>query len=150
MAPFFLPRGIRNNNPGNIRLSKTMWQGQKAPPQDDPDFVEFVSPLYGLRALMKLLLTYHLKYGLDTVESILNRFAPPHENDTGSYMNHVARMMKIKPRDTLNLTRKEALTALAQAIVVHENGKPPKGRPAVWYPPELYVEAAQLVLPVTV
>ncbi len=48
MVSLFLPRGIRNNNPGNIRLSKTMWQGQRLPPQFDPDFVEFIAPRYGL------------------------------------------------------------------------------------------------------
>lgn len=66
MHDIFKPRGIRNNNPGNIRLSKTKWEGQK-PLQADLDFIEFLSPLYGLRALMKLLLAYHLRHGLDTV-----------------------------------------------------------------------------------
>ena len=48
-----LPRGIRNNNPGNIRVAKIRWQGQKTA-QFDQSFVEFDSPEMGLRALMKV------------------------------------------------------------------------------------------------
>ncbi len=56
MQDILPPRGIRNNNPGNIRIGKTRWQGQK-PVQSDGSFVEFETPAAGLRALMKVLLT---------------------------------------------------------------------------------------------
>jgi hypothetical protein len=144
MLAILLPRGIRNNNPGNIRLSKTVWQGQKLVPED-PDFVAFSTPLYGLRALMKTLLTYHFKYGLDTVESIINRYAPPHENATDAYIFSVSRALKVRRTDKINLTLKPTLIALAQAIVLRENGPPPPGYPPVWYAPEIYTEAADLI-----
>jgi len=157
------PRGIRNNNPGNIRLSKTLWQGQKpghsgpdinsgtagAAPQPDPDFVEFTMPLYGLRALMKTLLTYYLKYNLNTVQSLINRYAPPHENATDAYTYEVAKVLNVKRTDTIDVSSKQTLITLAQAIVVHENGQPPAGRPSGWYDPDLYAQAAILALPVT-
>jgi hypothetical protein len=141
----FLPRGIRNNNPGNIRLSKTAWQGQKSP-QADPEFVEFMSPAYGLRALMKTLLTYHLKYGLDTVESVLNRWAPPYENDTDRYVIDVARVVKVKRTEKINLTSKPVLMALAGGIALHENGRPPPDRPPGWYGADIYEQAAAMAL----
>ena len=144
------PRGIRNNNPGNIRLSEIVWQGQKSAAQDDPAFVEFISPLYGLRALMKTLLTYHLKYNLNTVQSLINRYAPPYENDTGTYISDVAKTLNVKPTIKIDLTCKPVLMALAQAIIVHENGAPPADRPSGWYAPALYDQAASLVLPVMV
>lgn len=151
MFSIFLPRGIRNNNPGNIRLSKTLWQGQKPLPQTDADFVEFVSPLHGLRALMKLLLTYRLKYHLDTVESVINRFAPPHENATDSYIYTVAKALGIRRTDKIDITAAPVLIALARAIVLHENGRPPADKPAGWYEPAVYIQAAGLVLaPTTV
>lgn len=135
-----LPRGIRNNNPGNIRLSKIRWQGQKAV-QFDQDFVEFDSPEAGLRALMKVLLTYYRKYGLDTVQSIINRWAPPHENATDGYAEHVARRLRVKRTSSLNIESAAMLCALAKAITIHENGRPPKNLPPCWYKEEVYQQA---------
>ena len=141
------PRGIRNNNPGNLRLSKTVWQGQqKSSLQVDPDFAEFTAPLYGLRALMKTLVTYYLRYDLDTVQSVINRFAPPHENDTESYARAVAKALKVDRFYEIKVTSKQTLIALTQAIVLQEHGKPPGDRPLAWYDPALYDQAAILVL----
>jgi hypothetical protein len=145
MLNIFLPRGIRNNNPGNIRLSKTSWLGQK-PAQGDHDFVEFDTPLHGLRALMKLLLTYRLRHGLDSVESIINRFAPPHENATDHYIHQVCKTMGVKRRDCINVFKKETLCLLAKAIVLHENGRPPEGRPRAWLDEPVYDQAADAAL----
>jgi hypothetical protein len=144
------PRGIRNNNPGNIRLSATLWQGQTVPPQQDLDFVEFATPLYGLRALMKTLLTYYLKYNLDTVQSLINRYAPPYENATDAYIYQVAKALNVKRTDKIDVSSKQILTTLTQAIIMHENGPPPAGRPSGWYDPALYDQAAALAMPVTV
>lgn len=138
----FLPRGIRNNNPGNIRLSATRWQGQKTF-QFDPDFIEFVDPVMGLRALMRLLLTYHGKYGLDTVESLINRYAPPHENATDGYIHHVCRRLGVQRRTKIDLGRPDVLQTLARAITAHENGRPGKGYPADWYAADQYSAAYQ-------
>lgn len=140
------PRGIRNNNPGNIRIGKTRWRGQSAE-QRDSAFIEFDTPLYGLRALMRTLLTYHLKHGLDTVESIVNRWAPPHENATDHYAFHVAKLMKVHRTAALRLTEAATLKNLARAIVRHENGAPQRpGTPSFWYPDALYDAAAQMAL----
>lgn len=148
MLAIFLPRGIRNNNPGNIRLSKTIWQGQKAPPQSDQIFIEFTAPVYGLRALMKLLLTYHLKHGLDTVECMINRYAPPYENATDRYIYSVAKAMGIKRTEKIDLTSVPVLIAITRAIVLHENGPPPPDMPEGWYAEALYQQAAGLLSPV--
>lgn len=137
-----LPRGIRNNNPGNIRLAATPWQGQKRF-QLDPAFAEFDDPVMGLRALMRLLLTYHAKYGLDTVESIINRYAPPVENATDGYIHQVAKAVGKGRREMLDLSQPAQLQALARAIVRHENGAPPRGRQD-WYDDALYARAAQM------
>ena len=140
-----LPRGIRNNNPGNIRLTKIKWQGQRAA-QFDPAFVEFESPVYGLRALMKVLLTYYNKYGLDTVQSIINRWAPPVENATDHYAAHVAHRLNVKRTEALNLHDPKMLISLTQAIVLHENGWPPRDRPKFWYAQKIYEAALYAAL----
>lgn len=140
MHSFLLPRGIRNNNPGNIRLNHIRWQGQK-PVQSDADFVEFITPADGLRALMKVLLTYQRKYGLDTVESIINRYAPPHENATDHYIHHVCKKLGVRRRDVISLENRALLTLLAKAIIRHENGAPPKGMPPDWYTEDIFAAA---------
>ena len=145
MHPLTMPRGIRNNNPGNIRRGKTVWKDQK-PLQDDSAFVSFIDATSGLRALMKTLLTYHMKYTLDTVESIINRWAPPHENPTDHYAHNVARLLKVQRQDRLDLTSKPLLVLLAKAIVWQENGQPGEPLPAFWYGDDLYSLAADRAL----
>ena len=141
----FLPRGIRNNNPGNIRLTKRPWVGEVRP-GFDRDFACFTTPVMGLRALMRLLLTYYIRHGLDTIESIVNRYAPPHENATDHYINHVCRHMEAGRRQILDLKDRAVLVRMAEAIVIIENGFPPKDMPAMWYLPKLYMTAADLAL----
>jgi hypothetical protein len=146
MTPtIFLPRGIRNNNPGNIRIGASRWEGQR-PVQADPDFVEFDDPVSGLRALMRVLMTYRLKYGLDTVESLINRFAPPKENATDNYIYIVSRALGVKRKDAIDVLSKPVLAALAAAIARQENGAPPKDRPPGWYSGDTYDRAAALAL----
>ena len=142
----FLPRGIRNNNPGNIRLSKIKWKGQKCSNQIDSQFVEFISPLYGVRALMRLLLTYYIKYGLDSVEAIINRYAPPIENATDSYIYHICTILNVKRREQINLCNKKHLINFAKAITLHENGKSFYEENRFWYGEDVYIEAAKLAL----
>ena len=124
----------------------TPWQGQ-SPEPGDADFIVFTAPLYGLRALMKTLLTYYLKYNLDTVESLINRYAPPHENATDNYIHAVSRALQVKRTEKIDVASRPVLVALARAIVLRENGAPPPDRPAGWYDPLLYDQAASLVLP---
>lgn len=116
------PRGERNNNPGNIRHGEP-WQGL-APVQPDPNFCTFTRPYYGIRALCKTLISYQVRHGKNTVEAILFRWAPPIENDTDAYVEHVAADLGVDPRAPLDVARDPALLArLAKAIITHENGR---------------------------
>lgn len=115
-----LPRGIRNNNPGNIRKSSDNWQGQTG--ADSAGYIVFSGPVYGVRALYKVLLTYRNKYGLNTVQGIINRWAPTSENDTGSYINHVSQVLNVQSTTPLVLAQ---YPALIKAIIKHENGIQP-------------------------
>ena len=141
------PRGIRLNNPGNLQRNATSWVGMSTM-QDDPRFIRFDKPGDGLRALMKTALTYYHKHGLDTVESIVNRWAPPVENKTDSYAYSVALHMGVKRREVIDLTERNTLIALAEAITIHENGHPAKGEriPKYWYDDSIYAEAATSAL----
>lgn len=117
-----LPRGVRNNNPGNIISGPTQWDGQID--GADPRYASFASPEAGIRALGKNLLAYQAK-GIDTVEGIVGRWAPATENDTAEYVKTVAKKLGVDPREPLNLKDRKTLTALATAIIEQENGVNP-------------------------
>lgn len=118
-----MPRGIRNNNPGNIRHGQK-WQGMRDEQTDDA-FLQFVSPEYGIRALAKTLLTYQAKHGLRTVAEIIARWAPPAENNTAAYVASVARSVRVEADQPLVLTDRAVMLPLVRAIIAHENGMSP-------------------------
>lgn len=134
------PKGIRLNNPGNIVRNEISWQGMSTM-QDDPRFVRFETPVFGIRALMKILQNYYFKYQLDSVRAIINRFAPPVENDTESYIIGVAKQLKVTDNDVIDLEDKSTLITLVQAIIIHENGNPPDNMPKFWYGDSVYIAA---------
>lgn len=84
-----LPRGYRNNNPGNIRKSHEAWQGL-SPTQTDPEFFQFIDLPHGIRAMAVILRNYQKLYNLRTPMQIISRWAPPSENDTEAYAKSVA------------------------------------------------------------
>lgn len=117
-------RGIRNNNPGNIRLSGDKWQGL-SPAQTDGAFFQFQTMEYGIRALVKILRKYQDSYGLDTVRGIVNRWAPPVENNTGAYVSAVAESVGVDPAAHIDTHDTQTAFLLARAIIAHENGRIP-------------------------
>lgn len=117
------PRGIRLNNPGNIRQSRDLWQGE-ADLQADKTFVTFRGPEWGIRAMAKILLRYQAA-GFTTVRKIIGRWAPPGENDTQAYVADVARQVGVDPDTVLDLGNAALLARLVKAIIRHENGEQP-------------------------
>ena len=126
-------RGERNNNPGNIDYHPAnKWQGQLPhDPKIESRFCRFQSPEYGIRAIYKLLQTYQTKYGLNSVKAIINKYAPPNENNTAGYINRAAADIGIGINDHLNTKDKKTGIALATAIVGVELGYQPY-QPAVF------------------
>jgi len=117
-------RGIRNNNPGNIKKTETKWQGL-AETQTDTKFFVFKSPIYGIRALARTLITYQVKHGLCTIRQIVGRWAPALENDTVVYIKAVSEETGFAPDVALDMHKYEHLKALATAIIRFENGQQP-------------------------
>ena len=116
-------RGLRNNNPANIRISKSNWKG-KIPIEKNTDgsFEQFINYPYGVRALIKLIYTYYNRYNLQTVEAIITRFAPNNENNTASYILKVSKNLNVKRNQVFSLNA-SSLKALVLAIDQIENGK---------------------------
>ncbi len=116
------PRGIRNNNPGNIRRSSSAWQGRVSWAESkDKSFEQFEYFFWGVRALVIVLRSYFTKYNLNTIEQIITRWAPPSENNTASYISSVVTLTGFKKNQVL-IPDKETLRRLTYAICDHENG----------------------------
>lgn len=115
-------RGMRNLNPGNLEKTQVVWQGEIRPGGDER-FCEFESLIMGCRALIKTLVTYHTKHGCSTVRSIIERWAPSHENDTESYMEHVASSISKGVDEAIPFDLDPTYyLAIAKTIARHENG----------------------------
>lgn len=120
-------RGERNNNPGNIVFVPTItWVGQlgleaDGPPGEAPRFIRFDCPENGIRAIAKILEAYH-REGFDTIRKMIDRWAPPTENDTAAYIEDVAATLGDDP-DAPSLLDDLALETLVEAIIHHENGR---------------------------
>ena len=116
-----IPRGIRNNNPLNIRIGNS-WLGEVTNPTDN-EFEQFVHVSFGLRAGFILLKRYINRYKLNTIEKIISRWAPSNENNTLSYIDHVAKSMEIAPDTPLLYEDQATMCALVYAMVFVENGQ---------------------------
>lgn len=120
-----LPRGIRNNNPGNIRWGSN-WNGlDEEGKKKDKEFCVFVGPTFGIRALARLLMNYHRIYGINTIRGIINRYSPSNENNTEAYINHVSKLMGIDADEKINVYDENVIRPLVKAIIQHENGVMP-------------------------
>jgi hypothetical protein len=119
-----MARGISNFNPGNIDRTDTHWLGMADDQSADPRFIVFKSPEYGIRAIAKILCTYH-KSGFRTIRAMINRWAPAVENDSDSYVDDVAARSGIGPDDQIASLTPAILSALCQSIIRHENGQQP-------------------------
>ncbi|SER29690.1 hypothetical protein SAMN05216522_1216 [Rosenbergiella nectarea] len=118
-------RGIRNNNPGNIRWGDD-WQGLVPKSErTDKSFCQFTAPEYGIRAMIIILRNYEKKHGLNTVRKIINRWAPPVENDTEAYINSVAKQVGVDADKVIDVTDSRVMIPLLEAIITHENGSQP-------------------------
>lgn len=118
-------RGIRNNNPGNIRWGDE-WKGLVPETQrTDKSFCQFKSAEYGIRAMIIILRNYQRKHGLSTISGIINRWAPTNENDTQSDINSVAKATGVDPDQRIDTSDSRFMMKLLQAIIQHENGDQP-------------------------
>ena len=116
-----MTRGLRNNNPLNIRrVAGTKWKGQRTE-QTDKSFVQFESLEWGLRAAFCILDTYRRKYQDVCVEDIIARWAPPSENATSEYIRTVCRLTGFGGKERLEESQ---LPALVCAMAFVECGAP--------------------------
>jgi hypothetical protein len=118
-----LSRGYRNNNMGNIRISKTKNYLGRVPLEKNTDgsFEQFIEFRYGTLAMIELLEKY-INGGTDTLRKVIYKYAPPSENDSSVYLNNVSKWAGISLDTSLN-TDKNTLKGLVIAMGRVENGR---------------------------
>lgn len=114
------PRGLRNNNPLNIRHSADRFQGEIA--GTDKSFKTFASLPYGYRAAFVILGTY-LSRGINSIEKIISRWAPSAENNTESYIAQVEKYSGVPRNKVLTLAGGAELIMIVAAMSFVENGQ---------------------------
>ena len=115
-------RGIRNNNPLNIRRG-SRWVGLSAE-QPDPKFCTFTAPVFGLRAAFIILRRYIEVYHLRTIAQMISRWAPKSENKTEQYIKYVCDVTQIPKDATIDTHEKMRLCAIVAAMSAYECGQP--------------------------
>lgn len=114
------PRGIRNNNPLNIRIGNT-WFGE-VPNPTDGTFEQFMEMKYGVRAAFILLDRYINRYKLNTITPICSRWAPSCENYTLNYIKTVEKVSGIGPIERIKFDDRKTMLNLFKGMCVAENG----------------------------
>lgn len=114
-------RGIRNNNPLNIRHGQK-WVGL-APVQTDKSFDQFITMEYGIRAAFKLIKKYIEDYNCNTITKIINKWAPSIENDTKNYIKVVSQKSGYSADYLLTFSNKDAMTKIVSAMIQMENSE---------------------------
>lgn len=116
-----LPRGIRNNNPLNIRVGN-VWQGEVKNPTDGA-FEQFISMKWGVRAAFVILRRYIKRYGHNTIRRIVSTWAPANENNTNAYVDFVAKRTNINPDVHISFDDKPTMVSIVSAMIWQENGQ---------------------------
>lgn len=120
------PRGIRNNNPGNIKNNEKIdWLGEV--PENaklDDAFEEFSSIELGIRAMMILLRNYQRIHGLRSVKEIIGRYAPERDklNNTPYYIRYVSVHLEVPADAPIDLSDKATMINMVDSIIFMENG----------------------------
>jgi len=113
--------GELSNNPGNLRITKTAWEGKVKGVRED--FETFATPGDGIRAAARNLLTLQRRDKLQTIRQLITAWAPATENPTTAYVKNVADGVGVEADTPIDLENVRTLTAMVRAIIHQENGR---------------------------
>lgn len=116
------PRGIRNNNPLNIRKSAICWVGMDEDQSKDTEFVQFINMRYGFRAAAIVLRNYHRLYEINDIASVVSRWASKSENNTSKYIDIVCRDTGLKPDEAIDFNNPFRLAEILRSMAKVETG----------------------------
>lgn len=119
------PRGLRNNNPGNIRINNDLFQGEVRP-SGDRAFKRFETMAHGYRAMFRILRNYKRNHGLGTIREMIGRWAPPEDNNhTEAYVKAVSDYAGIPADDPIDVGSREQMARIVAGMSRVENGVDP-------------------------
>lgn len=116
-----IPRGIRNNNPLNIRIGNR-WQGEVEHPTDR-QFEQFISMEWGIRAAFIILKRYIRRYGHNTIASIVATWAPTNENNTRAYILAVSKRTRLNSDLPVRYEDENVMCSIVSAMIEVECGQ---------------------------
>ncbi len=114
-----MSRGLKNNNPGNIRNSAMKHHGEIS---TDAAFKQLKNMVYGYRAMFMLLYTYQKRHRLNTLREMIARYAPPVENHTDKYVETVSAWAGVNPDSNITAICREVMVPVVAAMSRVENG----------------------------
>ena len=129
-------RGYLNKNPGNMDRSEPPWDGELRDVTDPlltpfqvhelqyGRFCVFVDAQHGIRAMAKNILAYYAT-GLNSVNQIIGKWAPPTENNTTAYINRVCLTLGVVPNSAIDPRQRKVMRELVVAIISVECGGNP-------------------------
>lgn len=113
---------VKIQNPFNLAQSEVFYCLETETTIIDSAFCVFTAPIYGIRALAKVLINYKKIHGLNTVRTIVSRYAPPNENQTTAYIQSVAKQLGVYPDTVIDIEERGVLTVFIKAVIRMENG----------------------------
>lgn len=125
-------RNYRNNNLGNLVFANQEGATLESPnAKGEQRFARFNTPEEGIRALANQVSSYYNGTSaaagyqkLQTVSSIISKWAPPKENNTNQYIDNVSKYLGVSPNEKIDVSKPEVMTQLVRAIATKEGGNP--------------------------
>ncbi|EHX8487955.1 transglycosylase [Escherichia coli] len=125
-------RNYRNNNLGNLVFANQEGATLESPnAKGEQRFARFNTPEEGIRALANQVSSYYNGTSaaagyqkLQTVSSIISKWAPPNENNTNQYIDNVSKYLGVSPNEKIDVSNPEVMTQLVRAIATKEGGNP--------------------------
>ena len=118
-----IPRGIRNNNPLNLRISDNAWLG-KCRPNTDGQFEQFITMVYGIRAAFRNMRTIIRRNPNCTLKRLIEVWAPASENNTNAYVMAVCARTRLRENFILDFRDRTHMVYILAAMAFVENGQP--------------------------
>ena len=111
-------RGVRNNNPFNMKITDSAWEGKTE--GTDTTFETFSSPELGIRAAVKNTMT-QVGRGNDTIRKLINVHDPASQSPDHDFVDFVARRLGVSPDEPLDMNDPSVMTAYVNAVIAFEN-----------------------------
>ena len=138
------PDSIMRSNPGNIEYGSD-WKGMKErEPKSNDRYATFYEATSGIRAIALTLLTYYKQRDIRTIRDAITRYAPPGENDTEAYIEHVSKVVGVESHVSKDFTTYEVLFLMVSAIIRMESGEGPVKSVNSWYHDAIVTRALAL------